>query len=61
MRRFHSSMIGYVCCVQSADTGEKVGMQKQMAISAKISLGSSSGVLKEIILNDSNLIKLDNQ
>lgn len=61
MRRFHSSMIGYVCCVQSADTGEKVGMQKQMAISAKISLGSSSDVLKEIILNDPELIKLNNQ
>lgn len=61
MRRFHSSMIGYVCCVQSADTGEKVGMQKQMAISAKISLGSSSDVLKEIIMNDPDLIKLNNQ
>jgi DNA-directed RNA polymerase beta subunit len=60
MRRFHSSMIGYVCCVQSADTGEKVGMQKQMAISAKISLGSSSDVLKKIVLDDPNLIKLDN-
>lgn len=61
MRRFHSSMIGYVCCVQSADTGEKVGMQKQMAISAKVCLGSSSEVLKDIILEDSNLIKLDNK
>lgn len=60
MRRFHSSMIGYVCCVQSADTGEKVGMQKQMAISAKISLGSSSDVLKDIVKNDEKLIKLDN-
>ena len=61
MRRFHSSMIGYVCCVQSADTGEKVGMQKQMAISAKICLGSSSKILKDIILEDSALIKLDNK
>lgn len=60
MRRFHSSMIGYVCCVQSADTGEKVGMQKQMAISAKICLGTSSQILKDIILNDSELIKLNN-
>lgn len=59
MRRFHSSMIGYVCCVQSADTGEKVGMQKQMAVSAKISLGSSSDILKEIVLNDEDIIKLD--
>jgi DNA-directed RNA polymerase beta subunit len=59
MRRFHSSMIGYVCCVQSADTGEKVGMQKQMAISAKICLGSSSEILKDIVLEDKDLIKLD--
>ncbi len=59
MRRFHSSMIGYVCCVQSADTGEKVGMQKQMAVSSKISLGSSSDILKEIVLNDSDLILLN--
>jgi DNA-directed RNA polymerase beta subunit len=61
MRRFHSSMIGYVCCVQSADTGEKVGMQKQMAISAKVCLGSSSEILKDIILEDPNLIKLDHK
>lgn len=61
MRRFHSSMIGYICCVQSADTGEKVGMQKQMAISAKICLGSSSEVLKDIILDDPELIILDNK
>jgi DNA-directed RNA polymerase beta subunit len=59
MRRFHSSMIGYICCVQSADTGEKVGMQKQMAISAKVCLGSSSEILKDILLEDSDLIKLD--
>jgi len=61
MRRFHSSMIGYVCCVQSADTGEKVGMQKQMAISSKICLGSSSEILKKIILEDTELIYLDNR
>ena len=61
MRRFHSSMIGYVWCVQSADTGEKVGMQKQMAISSKICLGSSSEILKKIILEDPELILLDNK
>jgi len=60
MRRVHSSMIGYVCCVQSADTGEKVGMQKQMAISANICPSGSSELLKDKILQDSNLIKLDN-
>lgn len=52
MRRVHSSTIGYVCVIQSADTGEKVGMQKQMAISSIISLGSSSEKLKEIVYED---------
>ncbi len=52
MRRVHSSTIGYVCVIQSADTGEKVGMQKQMAVSTRISLGSSSEKLKEIVLDD---------
>ncbi len=58
MRRVHSSTIGYVCCIQSADTGEKVGMQKQMAISTRISLGSSSEKLKEIVRMDELLIPL---
>jgi DNA-directed RNA polymerase beta subunit len=57
MRRVHSSTIGYVCCIQSADTGEKVGMQKQMAVSSRIALGSSSQKLKEIVIAD--VIPLD--
>lgn len=60
MRRVHSSMIGYVCCVQSADTGEKVGMQKQMAISANITPAGSSELLKIQILEDNDLIPLEN-
>ena len=59
MRRVHPSMTGYICCVQSADTGESVGMQKQMAISAKICLPNSSEVLKLIINDDPDLMKLD--
>ncbi len=60
MRRVHSSTIGYVCVIQSADTGEKVGMQKQMAISAKIALGSESSVLKQIVRADEDLIPMFN-
>lgn len=59
MRRFHASMTGYVCCAQSADTGEAVGMHKQMAISSKICLSSSSEVLKSIINDDELLLPLD--
>lgn len=61
MRRVHPSSIGYICCVQSADTGADVGTKKQMAISTKICLASSSELLKNIILNDDELIKLDLQ
>lgn len=60
MRRVHSSMIGYVCCVQSADTGEKVGMQKQMAISAHICPTGSSELLKDKLSRDKDLILLEN-
>lgn len=60
MRRVHPSMIGFICCVQSADTGEKVGVQKQLAISASVCLASSSDVLKNIIIDDDEFMVLDN-
>ncbi len=59
MRRVHSSYTGYVCVVQSADTGEKVGMQKQMAVSASITSAGFSCVLKKKILEDKLCIPLD--
>lgn len=59
MRRVHPSMIGFICCVQSADTGEKVGVQKQLAISASVCLSSSSDVLKNIVIDDEEFYKLD--
>lgn len=61
MRRVHPSTIGYVCVIQSADTGEKVGMQKQMAISTRITLGSSSVVLKDIVRADPMLIPMTHE
>lgn len=59
MRRVHPSGTGYICVVQSADTGEKVGMQKQMAISATITSAGFSYILKQKILNDPLLIQLE--
>ena len=47
MRRVHPSYIGYICLIQSADTGEQVGMVKQMALNASISKSSSSEFLKD--------------
>lgn len=59
LRQFHSTGVGYICGVTSADTGTKVGMSKQMGISTNISEGSSSEVLKFKLLNDPLLISLD--
>ena len=49
MRSVHPSYIGFVCVTSSADTGEKVGMSKQLAITAKITSASSSIVLHDFI------------
>lgn len=36
MRRVHSSYIGYICVSKSADTGEMVGMKKELALTATV-------------------------
>lgn len=61
LRRVHPTYVGYIDISQSADTGEKVGMNKQMAVSAIISLASSSANLKQEIIEDKTfeLIRLD--
>jgi DNA-directed RNA polymerase beta subunit len=58
MRRVHSSYAGYICIIQSADTGEKVGMIKQMACSASISPFGFSQILKDDIYKDPDFIPL---
>lgn len=59
MRRVHPSYTGYICPAQSADTGEQVGMVKQMAVTASISSASSSEMLKNILRADPILIPLE--
>lgn len=59
MRRVHSSYNGYICPVQSADTGDKVGMQKQTTISSSITSAGHSIIIKEHILNNPLCHKLD--
>ncbi len=56
MRRVHNSALGYICLVHSPTEGEKVGINKQMAIFASIAPSSSSEVLKRIISMDPLLI-----
>lgn len=61
LRQFHPTGIGYVCGVTSHDTGAKIGMSKQMTISCNISYPSSLEVIKNIILDDPDLIKDNNK
>lgn len=49
MRRVHFSNIGYICIGQSSAEGEKVGIDKQLAVYARLSTASSSEALKEFI------------
>lgn len=59
MRRVHSTYIGYIDISQSHDTGEKVGMSKQMGCTASICGASSSFNLKRILADDPDIIPLD--
>lgn len=52
MRRVHMSSLGYICVSHSPPEGEKVGINKQMAIYASIAPASSSEVLKKQVLSD---------
>jgi DNA-directed RNA polymerase II subunit RPB2 len=57
MRRVHMSSLGYICPTHSPPEGEKVGINKQMAISAFIAPSSSSEVLKNLVLKDKTVIQ----
>jgi len=59
MRRVHPSALGYICVSHSPPEGEKVGINKQMAIFATIAPSSSSVVLKNHVLQDSRVIPED--
>jgi DNA-directed RNA polymerase beta subunit len=58
MRRVHLSSLGYICVIHSSE-GEKVGINKQLAIFASILGSSSIEVLKEYILLDKDLLPLN--
>lgn len=52
MRRVHPTYTGYICVAQSADSGEKVGMRKQLAITANVCLAEEVLPFKINLLND---------
>lgn len=58
LRQVHPTGTGYICGITSADTGVKVGMSKQLSVSADITAASSSEVLKHIIREDPQLISI---
>lgn len=57
MRRVHSTYPGYICPIQTQD-GESVGINKQIAVSASVMSGTSSVILKHIIMEDPDFVKL---
>jgi len=59
MRQVHMSQIGYACVSHSPPEGEKVGINKQLSIFTFIAPASKSEVLKDLLLNDKDLI-IDN-
>lgn len=59
MRRVHPTYHGFIDISQSADTGEKVGMTKQLTCTASVCGSSSSYNLKKTLLADPAIIELD--
>lgn len=56
MRRYHMSSVGFVCCIGSPVEGEKVGINKQLALFASIAPSSSSEMVKNILFEDPDFI-----
>jgi DNA-directed RNA polymerase beta subunit len=52
MRRVHPSYAGYVCPIHSADTGEKVGMRKQLALTAAVTSAGDAALLEAALARD---------
>jgi DNA-directed RNA polymerase beta subunit len=59
MRRVHPTYLGFICVAQSADTGENVGMRKQLAITASVCTAGEALPLKLRLLADSAVVPLD--
>ncbi|MEY4847636.1 MAG: African swine fever virus, partial [Pseudomonadota bacterium] len=59
MRRVHPTYLGFICVAQSADTGENVGMRKQLAITAGVCTAGEALPLKLRLLADAVVTPLD--
>jgi DNA-directed RNA polymerase II subunit RPB2 len=58
MRRVHPTYVGYIDVSQSADTGVKVGMTKQLAVTASVCGATSSFNLRKVLLSNTDIIPL---
>lgn len=58
MRRVHMSFLGYVCLAHSS-TGGNVGINKQLALFARMAPSSSSEALRAVVEKDKDIIPLD--
>lgn len=59
IRAVHSSSLGYVCPYHSADTGVKVGLEKQMAATATVCDAGEAYPLIARLIKDPNVLLLD--
>lgn len=59
MRRVHPSFPPSICVAQSADTGEFVGMRKQLGITASVTTAGDAAALKQRLAADPEIIPLD--
>jgi DNA-directed RNA polymerase beta subunit len=59
MRRVHPTYVGYVCVAKSADTGENVGMKKELAITSTVCTAGESLPLKVHLRTDPDITPLD--
>ena len=59
IRSVQPSATGYICPIASAESGESVGMQKQLAIMASICLAGDDNALKFYLALDNHIMKID--
>jgi DNA-directed RNA polymerase II subunit RPB2 len=56
MRRVHATAHGFICCIQSPDSGENVGIPGQPAITTDITRAGNSIVLRKHLENNPSVI-----
>ena len=59
MRRAHPTYTGFICAAHSPDTGENVGMRKQLAVTASVCTAGEAARLKMLLGDDPAVTRLD--